>query len=83
MKKPYSKPDILFESFALSTSIAAGCEEPPNTQNEGCGVRFGSYTIFTSTMIDVCNRTPEDKIGSPYDQYCYHVPQSDLNIFFS
>jgi hypothetical protein len=37
-KKQYSAPDIFFEDFSLSTSIAAGCEEKPFGYTDMCGV---------------------------------------------
>ena len=37
MKKTYSKPDILFDSFAMAESIAS-CEVKANFQSGTCGV---------------------------------------------
>ena len=45
-KKKYSKPDIYFEDFSLSTNIAAGCEKQPSNATEDCGVRWGNIFIF-------------------------------------
>ena len=45
MKKAYSKPDIVFEDFSLSTNIAAGCEENPSLYTETvntCGVKWAA-----------------------------------------
>ena len=76
MKKVYSKPDIAFEDFTVSTSVAAGCENATNTPSSGtCGLEFGSYTIFLDT-VSAC--TGEGVIQSSggdgeYNGYCYHV----------
>lgn len=83
MKKSYSRPDILFEDFTLSTNIAAGCEEQPDNLRENCGVRYGHYIIFESSMTYVCNRSPGNTGSDYYDQFCYHVNVGDFNVFFS
>lgn len=84
MKKVYSEPDILFESFALTTNIAAGCELQPNTSAEGCGVKYTPQLIlFSSDVSPDCNRAPGQTGIDYYDQFCYHTNTSDLNVFFS
>ena len=81
MKKTYSKPEILFESFALSTSIAAGCEGIVGAPNvDECGVITSSGdTIFIAGVCDLA--IPDD--GSFKDGFCYHVPTSYNNLFNS
>ncbi len=72
MKKTYSKPVIVFESFQLATSIAGGCAlgtEPP--------VDVGGFKVFADTG---CDAMPED--GKDYN-ICYHVPTADSNVFSS
>lgn len=84
MKKVYSEPDILFESFALTTNIAAGCELQPNTNTEKCGVKYTAELIlFNSSVAKDCNRSPGQTGNDYYDQFCYHVNVGDLNVFFS
>ncbi len=78
MKKTYSKPEILFEDFSVRTSIAS-CERELSFAQNTCGVKFGSYVIFTTEGI--CNRAPE--IPDEYDGYCYHIPSEDRNFFSS
>ena len=42
MKKEYKKPELLFDSFELSMSIATGCVGTPVGPTEGtCGIGFG------------------------------------------
>ena len=82
MKKNYSKPDILFESFSLSTDIAGGCERFVYSFSGGqCGVKYGSYVIFT-TNVTGCTVKVEDGSKS-YDSLCYHVPTDQNNVFNS
>lgn len=81
MKKNYSKPDILFESFSLSTSVAAGCAViTPLPQIDQCGLpRFYNWILFHNE-IQGCNRTPTTNDG---DGICYHPPTEQTNLFSS
>ena len=83
MKKKYEKPDILFESFALSQSISAGCEMiGGNHAQYVCPVLVktpgfdDTYTIFGD---GACVSQP---VGGN-DSICYHVPIADNNVFNS
>ena len=74
MKKEYKKPELLFDSFELSTSIATGCadkiREPIN--------KFGKV-IFTSSLN--CTDVPTADDEAMYD-ICYHNP-TDLTRMFT
>ncbi len=81
MKKTYSKPQIMFEDFSLSVSIAS-CEVDTNTFAKGeCGLKFGRYTLFDST-ISACDRNVDD-FTNPYNGLCYHNPTESYNLFSS
>lgn len=81
MRKVYSKPDIIFEDFSLSTSIAAGCETKTNTPSQDkCGFRFGAYMAFVAG-VEACTMPVAD--GSINDGFCYHVPSAENNLFNS
>ena len=82
MRKAYSKPDIGFESFALSESIAAGCEERPFNFLENCGVKYGKQIIFTDA-IQNCTRKVIDGQQGEYNGLCYHNPSASYNVFVS
>lgn len=84
MRKTYTKPKFLFESFMMSTSIAAGCEEKTNlsSMEEQCGfepdpVKYPGYTIFNAEPN--CTSTPAGR----YDTLCYHIPSDTYNLFNS
>ena len=82
MKKTYSKPLIVFDSFELSQNIAAGCELLYTNQAQyACPVvvaELGSgYTFFASQPS--CYATPPG--GN--DSICYDVPIVDNNVFNS
>ena len=80
MKKAYSKPEIFFEDFSLSTNIAAGCELFPNFAENECGVKWGKKNLFI-VGITGCSTIVEDEKGEN-DYPCYHNP-SDPNVFNS
>ena len=88
MKKAYSKPEILFENFSLSTTIAAGCEAIVATPSKSqCGFDFGPYVIFLEAVGSLCTgdgrvTLNEDGDGG-VDGVCYHVFSNDRNIFNS
>jgi hypothetical protein len=85
MKKTYSVPDIMFESFSLNENIAASngnCARNVNTQTNGvCGLEYGTKIVFTIPTIG-CYVKVED--GSPvFDGLCYHIPYGDNKLFNS
>lgn len=83
MKKMYSKPEIVFENFAISTNIAAGCYyKTKNPAENTCGYDDGrNGRIFTSDVggTNGCTYTQPDNNES----LCYHVPNEDYDIFNS
>lgn len=83
MKKEYVKPIILFESFSLSTNIAADCENKTHLPAENqCGIWLeGVGNTFISGMTGC-----EDFTLSEDDEYngiCYHTPTEGNNLFTS
>ena len=79
MKKHYEAPEILFEDFALSSSISAGCEFKTDTKSEGdCGYPTRGGVVFTSTVTGCKYHEPDIN-----DSLCYHVPTEYTNIFNS
>lgn len=70
MKKTYTKPQMYFESFELTTSVSAGCIVLANyTDDEQCSV-YDSDTgkwLFT----DYCNSRTRTR------SICYHVSSTD------
>lgn len=80
MKKTYSKPQIVFDSFELSQSIAAGCEYKSNHAYGTCALDIGGR--FGKIFLDgpVCVTTTPD---GEYDGICYHVPTDNMNVFSS
>lgn len=83
MKKAYIKPQVYFEDFQLSASIAAGCEEIIKNQSQGtCGyVMTGGVTVFTDS-VSGCTMPIEDG-SSTANGLCYHVPFQTYNLFTS
>ena len=85
MKKEYSTPDILFESFSLNENIASAnmnCTRNITNQYSGtCGLQDGNKIVFT-VAASGCRVKIQD--GSPmFDGLCYHVPTGDNKLFNS
>ena len=81
MKKTYSKPDIMFESFKMCVNVAAGCELVTNLPSTGsCGYPIDrTDKVVWAEGINGCNTTPSGK----YDSICYHIPSDSNNLFNS
>lgn len=87
MKKPYTKPMIMFESFALSASIATvGCEKSPETpaMKDTCGIP-GSFPGMIFFNYGVGSDCTDQGTGSEQDNdgFCYHNPTDSMNYFNS
>lgn len=85
MKKIYSKPEIAFESFSLSTNIAGDCEVKTNLQGQNsCGMDFSGMKVFMQGMGG-CSNIAVDNVGGDgeFNKICYHVPSGDNNLFNS
>lgn len=79
MKKEYKKPELLFDSFELSVSIATGCVGTPVGPTENtCGIGFGPYTLFLDGISGCA-----DKVEDGHNGYCYHVPNDTNKLFNS
>lgn len=81
MKKTYIKPQIVYESFQLSTSIANGCELYPTTSAQYfCPVEDieTGFLLFADSAASPCDTAPPD--GS---QICYDVPTANWNVLLS
>ncbi len=74
MKKSYVKPELYFENFQLSTSIAAGCAKPLNHTIAGCQPIPGMNLFL---LEHNCITVPDDS-GD-----CYHVPTDSIRVFTS
>lgn len=81
MKKAYTAPEIQFEDFSLSATIAGTCERIVGTQSQGiCGIEgTGGIMMFTDQM-NACDYTPPTE--DQWDGFCYHVP-TELHTLFN
>lgn len=87
MKKMYYKPQVMFESFMLSTNIAGGCESIVGNPSKGtCAlIGTGGINMFSGSITD-CEYKPEDMGCADdvsLDGFCYHVPVTEKNLFNS
>ena len=82
MKKAYKKPELYFENFELSTSIATGCGVGYNHSNTNfsnardCNFFYDTDKVFLNT--DNCTMTEFDE-----NMFCYHVPTANNKVFSS
>lgn len=82
MKKTYTKPQILFESFAMSTNIAAGCEIIiTNSTKNVCGYEGSApgVVIFTNEVTGCLF----PQVDTDANGFCYDVPVQTNNLFNS
>lgn len=80
MKKTYSKPDIVFEDFSLSSSIAGTCNVIVNNSVENSCAYFDERNnkyVFTNE-IAACTTKNQDGDG-----ICYHIPLESNDLFNS
>lgn len=84
MKKIYTKPEIYFESFSLSTSIAANCDKIISLPSQfACGIPDDNglgMNVFSPGPSSDCV-LPGDS-NKEYDGFCYHVP-TEVNQLFN
>lgn len=77
MKKAYSKPEIMFESFISSTNIA-GCGVDTNLPSKDvCGIPQGPGVTLFMEGISGCSVNVKDGDNN----VCYHNP-TDTNMLF-
>lgn len=86
MKKVYTKPEIMFESFTLSQAIAGDCDNKYALQAQGdCGLDYGGDIIFL-LGITGCgdNGTGENAFETDdgTSGVCYYNP-TDTNRLFN
>lgn len=91
MKKTYTKPEISFESFLMSTNIAGDCELKADTQSNynTCGLVFGDKILFGTNLTGCTKYGDHSLLFKPYEKkegyesFCYHTPTTGTNIFNS
>lgn len=83
MKRTYQKPEIIFENFALNTSIASGCEVIVEGASSGtCGLEFGGDMLFQEGITGCTDKPTLGGDGS-YNGMCYYTPIETNNLFNS
>ena len=84
MKKVYSKPEIVFENFSLTTNIAGDCEEIYGFFARGtCGIPDSNglgMNIFNEGTGNCVIQGSDDEL---YNGFCYHIPTETNNLFNS
>lgn len=81
MKKTYTKPEIMFEDFKLSTNIAAGCETKTSTPSlDQCGYAVPGVGVIFIQGVNGCTKKIE---SGEFNGLCYHNPTELNNLFNS
>jgi len=89
MKKMYVKPEVMFEDFSSSTSIATCDVKSGGPSKDNCPYKwsFGpnkQYNIFYSTMTGICGTYEvsdlmgDDPDDGVYNGVCYHTSANGL-----
>lgn len=86
MKKIYTKPEIYFESFSLSTNIANDCDAPFTlAAKDICAIPDANGVqgmgIFNMTVAG-SNCGVHGEGNEMYNGFCYHIP-TDSNMLFN
>lgn len=79
MKKPYSKATIVFESFALSKTIASGCAFISNHEMFSCSVKTDTGTLFADAVMCAGGYYPPEG----WNSVCYDNSSDDKAVFTS
>lgn len=77
MKKTYSKPQLVFDSFEVAENIAACASDARATQGE-CVVYIGGMPVFTTQVTGCRFKATDGAYG-----ICYYVPSADNALFGS
>ncbi|MCF0136880.1 MAG: hypothetical protein HUJ66_00785 [Oscillospiraceae bacterium] len=85
MKRTYTKPQIAFDSFELSQSIAS-CSVITNAVVAQCAYSDpeSGFNIFVES-IAACSEFPQPGLpsDSSFGGVCYEIPEGNLNLFSS
>lgn len=80
MRKAYSKPLLVAENFALSSSISSPCEGIAQNAEFACAVYIPDLSTSILGDLDMgCNEMPPN----PEDSVCYHNPSDANNVYGS
>ena len=79
MKKTYTKPEINFDSFGITTTFASTCSfHPEYADDHSCGYNMHRRVIFVSENSGCKYVSADGAYG-----ICYYVPTGDSNVFIS
>lgn len=80
MKKQYGKPQIRYESFVLTSSVAANCSKQGSVSFadvDNCGF----YTDYDANGDGKADTIFSNACDIPYE--CYHTAAEELGVFGS
>ena len=77
MKKTYSKPQLVFDSFGVAENIAACASNARQAQGD-CVAYIGNMPVFTNDVPGCRFKASDGSYG-----ICYYVPSADNSLFGS
>lgn len=86
MKKKYVKPEMFFEDFSLTTSIAAGCETQTKLPSLEalCGYKLAQgalpLTLFTNQVGSQCTWKIQEPTDSNGEGFITNVNGTSINL---
>ena len=79
MKKTYVKPQVFFEDFQLSASIAAGCAYKTGHAMDICAYETAGLVVFVAGVEACTTKTQDGGLSG----LCYHNPTDTTKLFTS
>ena len=89
MKKKYNAPELYFEEYELSTSIAGNCGNKlyqdmiHATDYQSCKVDFGGDEFVFTASTNGCTISPEFAWGEEGSTVCYESHSTSMMLFNS
>ncbi|MCD7774775.1 MAG: hypothetical protein LUH40_04240 [Clostridiales bacterium] len=84
LRKKYIAPDLYYESYVLSDSIAVGCSEAGITSAEGMNA-WGNFFLDSGALscINIWDEKTENENSGIVEGYCYWNGTSEMQMFTS
>lgn len=89
MKKTYKAPELFFEEYELSTSIAGNCgyklyqDKVYSGSYQTCRVEFGGEDFVFTTEANGCTISPDYAWGEEGSTVCYEAYSTSMMLFNS
>jgi hypothetical protein len=82
MRKTYTKPQIMFENFTLSTNIAGPCEHVTKLPS-ALQCPYEDPELEVNVFVERANGCSYTVASGEHNGICYHIPSENYNLFGS